>query len=222
MNHAQDAVGTLSARRVFCRQHGLDTIPLDRSLALGDSRHTFNENLTLETRQGDFARLEFTAVAFVPTISRLHSALAFGLMLWCAGTGCLAHGMAMGSAPGSKPAKTNFNQSEMAMSGHACCKARHRSLQNGPAAKSNSDADAQTIVLPEEFPSDGANSCCPLTSGSFVTASRSQTNDNNSSAATRIDLPEQSFAVQFPVNRATPRRLPNHEQTYLTCCAFLI
>jgi len=159
-------------------------------------------------------------VALVPTISKLRSALALGLMLWCAGTGCLAHGMAMGSAAPTpnKSEKTNLNQSEMAMNGHACCKARHRSLRNESAAKSNSE----TIALPEDPSSDGANSCCPLTSGSFVTVSRSQPDNNNSSASTGTGLAEPSFTVQFPASRTTPLRLPHHEQTYLTCCAFLI
>jgi len=160
----------------------------------------------------------------VLTISRLRSALAFGLVLWCAGTGCLAHGMAMGGsslAPGSKSAKPDLSQSEMAMNGHACCKARHRSLQRKPVVESNSDGVVGTIALPEGSSSDAAASCCPLTSGSFVTTSRSQTNDNNGSASTATGLPEQSF-IQFTQNRTTPLRLPSHEQTYLTCCAFLI
>lgn len=164
-------------------------------------------------------------MAAVLTISKLRSALALGLVLWCAGTGCLAHGMAMSGAapaPNSKSAKTDFKQSEMAMNGHACCKARHRSLQNGSDAKSDSDSGLKTIALPEDPSSDGAASCCPLTSGSFVIASRSQTDDNKSSASTGTGLPEQSFTVQFPAKRPTCLHLPGHEQTYLACCAFLI
>ena len=162
-------------------------------------------------------------MALVPIISKLRSALALGLVLWCAGTGCLAHGMAMrtvAAAPETKSTKANSSQSEMVMNGHACCKARHRSLQS--ADKSNSDAGPGTIALPEDSSSDDAASCCPLTSGSFVTVSRSQTNDHNSSASAGTGMPEQSFTARFPVNRATPLRLSGHEQTYLTCCAFLI
>ena len=164
-------------------------------------------------------------MALVLTTSKLRSALALGLVLWCAGTGCLAHGMALRSvapAPESKSTKANSSQSEMAMNGHACCKARHRSLQSESAAKSNSDSGSGTIALPEDSSSEDAASCCPLTSGSFVTVSRSQTNDNNNSASSGPALPEQSFAARFPINRAIPLRLPGHEQTYLTCCAFLI
>ena len=175
------------------------------------------------TRQRGFAGLEFTAVSPLRSVSKLRSTLALGLVLWCAGTGCLAHGMAMGSAapaPNSKSEKTNFKKSEMAMNGHACCKARHRSLQS--EAKSNSDSGAETIALPEDPSSDGAASCCPLTSGSFVIASRSQTDDNQSSASTGTGLPKQIFTVLSPAKRTTPLRVPGHEQTYLSCCAFLI
>ncbi len=157
------------------------------------------------------------------TLSKLRSALALGLMLWCAGTGCLAHGMAMGGAastPNNKSAKTNISQSEMTMSGHACCKARHRLLES--RAKSNSDSATEAITLPEDSSSDDAASCCPLTSGSFVTSSRTQTDENNSSASTGTGFIEPGSTVQFPATRAIPLRPPNHEQTYLTCCALLI
>jgi hypothetical protein len=124
-------------------------------------------------------------------------------------------------APESKSTKANSSQSEMAMNGHACCKARHRSLQRESAAKSNSNSGSGTIALPEDSSSDAA-SCCPLTSGSFVTVSRSQTDEHNSSASTGSGLPQQSFTTKFSPTRATPLRLPGREQTYLTCCAFLI
>jgi hypothetical protein len=125
-------------------------------------------------------------------------------------------------APENKSTKPNSSQSEMAMNGHACCKARHRSLRNESAAKSNSDRGPEAFVLPEDSSSDDTASCCPLTSGSFVTVSRSQADDTNSSASTGSVLPEQSFTTRFPANTATPLRRPGREQTYLTCCAFLI
>jgi len=125
-------------------------------------------------------------------------------------------------APENKSTNANSRQSEMAMNGHACCKARHRSLQRESAANSNSDSGSGTIALPEDSSSEDAARCCPLTSGSFVTVSRSQTDDHNSSPSTGTGLPQQSFTARFPANRATPLRLPGREQTYLTCCAFLI
>lgn len=177
------------------------------------------------TRQGGCTGLEFTAVALVPAISKLRSALALGLVLWCAGAGCLAHGMAMRNVtpvPESKSTKANSSQSAMTMNGHACCKARHRSLRSDSAAKSDSDSGPGTIALPEDSSSDDAASCCPLTSGSFVMVSRSQTHDSHSSAASGTGLPQQNFTARFSADRATPLRLPGREQTYLTCCAFLI
>ena len=158
------------------------------------------------------------------SISSLRSALALGLVLWCAGMGCLAHGMSMvsgagtasGKSAGTASGKSKTSKSEMAMNAHSCCKARHRSLGE---AKSK-DVPA-TMTLPEETSEENANSCCPLTSGSYVTASRSQT-EANSSATIAIRSREQSFVIQFSVNRAIPLRLPNREQTYLTCGVLLI
>lgn len=158
------------------------------------------------------------------SISNFRSALAFGLVLWCAGAGCLAHGMAMGGGgpkANSKAEKSQV-QSDMAMNGHACCKAQHRALRHQPTAKLNSDDMAGLVTLPEESLPDGANSCCPLTSGSFVIASRNQTNDNDTSVLAATGSGEQSVETKLPAHCPIPLRLPNHERTYLTCCAFLI
>lgn len=148
--------------------------------------------------------------------SHFRSAVAFALVLWCAGLGCLAHGMAMGASASSvnvKPAKTNPNSSEMAMTGHACCRARHLALQR-------QTEPATTFTVPEESSEDAA-SCCPLTSGSFVTTSRSQTTDND---CVQVAVPGDEAAVSTLVlrDRATLRRLSDHNRTYLTCCVFLI
>jgi hypothetical protein len=131
--------------------------------------------------------------------------------------------MAMaGSAlvPGNKSA-ANLNQADMAMTGHACCKARHRSLRNGLTAKTDSN-DAKMIALPEDSTPDGISSCCPLTSGSFVITSRSQTSDDHSSALAETVSNKQGFFLPLQAGRTIPLRLPNHEPTYLTCCALLI
>jgi len=154
------------------------------------------------------------------SISSFRSALAFGLVLWCAGTGCLAHGMAMGGV-GLK-ANSKAEKSDVAMNGHACCKARHRALRNQPISKLNSDDIAGIVTLPEESSPDGVNSCCPLTSGSFVIASRNQTNDSDNAVPTETGLGEPSVEAKLPAHCPIPLRLSNHERTYLTCCAFLI
>jgi hypothetical protein len=156
-----------------------------------------------------------------PAISKLRSALALGLVLWCAGMGCLAHGMAMRTGASTSQTTSTKAKSDMALNGHACCKARRHSLRNESVAKSNSDSAPKTIALPEDSSSDDAASCCPLTSGSFVAVSRIQTSHNNISASSGTGLLE-LFAERVSLNRATPQRLPGREQTYLTCCAFLI
>jgi len=154
------------------------------------------------------------------SISSFRSALAFGLVLWCAGTGCLAHGMAMGGG-GVKP-NSKAEKSDVAMNSHACCKARHRALRNQSTSKLNSDDSAGIVTVPEESAPDGVNSCCPLTSGSFVIASRDQTNDNESAVPTQTGAGERSVEAKLPAHCPIPLRLPNHERTYLNCCAFLI
>src|SRR5262249_37761062 len=115
----------------------------------------------------------------------------------------------------------SVKQSDMAMSGHACCKARHRALRTARTFAADSDGGA-TFTLPEEFSPDAVNSCCPLTSGSFVLASRDQINNENSSTLTQPGGPAQVASLSLNPNGAIPPRLPNCEQTYLTCCAFLI
>jgi len=145
------------------------------------------------------------------------------LVLWCAGTGCLAHGMAMagGTLVAGNQSAANTTQADMAMNGHACCKARHRSLRNGQTAKADS-AGGKMIALPEDSSSDEAGSCCPLTSGSFVTASRSQTSGDHSSALVETVPNKPGFALPFQAPRTISLRPPNHEPTYLTGCALLI
>lgn len=152
------------------------------------------------------------------SISSWRSTLAFGLALWCAGIGCVVHGMAMSgtaSVLSAKSAKQTPKQSQMSMSGHACCKARHRALSNSSATP------ATTFTLPEES-SDDVSSCCPLTSGSFVTGSRSENIGGDNSELAGMATHEPAFSELAQTDRAIPLRLPNHERTYLTCCVFLI
>jgi hypothetical protein len=64
-------------------------------------------------------------------------------------------------------------------------------------------------------------SCCPLTSGSMVVTSRSQSNDN-ATVLQQSDSSSQLFAESRPSPVAVPLRLPNQAQSYLLDCAFLI
>ena len=174
----------------------------------------------------NFAGIEFNAVTprFL-TISKLRSALAFVLVLWCAGTGCLAHGMAMGDnterAASENSLKDNSARKNASMSGHACCKARHRALRNVSTISSNADTDRLTLTLPEESNPSNANSCCPLTSGSFVTTSRGQTSENDGPELIHTATPR-CIRSTLSIQRTTKLRLTGREHTYLDCCALLI
>jgi hypothetical protein len=167
------------------------------------------------------------------TISRLHSALAFALTLWCAGTGCLmvsyARTAAMASAeiPASQSPERSLAEASASMGSHACCKAR-RGSSRGHAhsatgqTESASQPGFQQAALPGDPASSSASSCCPLTSGSFLTQSRSQSDDDRVLALGHND--SLSFAltdsqIHF---RAIPLRLFSQERSYLTGCAFLI
>jgi hypothetical protein len=163
------------------------------------------------------------------TISSLRSALAFALVLWCAGTGCLVVSYAEGTAMGgSVPARANGESAKdkpapATMKGHACCRARHRALRNESIVKfEDSDVVPQTLTVPEESDPTGVNSCCPLTSGTFVIASHSQTQDDQSSGPAQTGSLARSLVTDFLATRTTPLRLSNHEHTYLVYCAFLI
>ena len=149
------------------------------------------------------------------TLSKLRSAFALVLVLWCAGTGCLAHRMGMG---GSTERVVGKNTS---MSGHACCKARHRALRNVLTPGSDADTSRLTFTLPEESDPSNANSCCPLTSGSFVTVSRGQTFANDSSELI-LAATQKHTGVTLLTERAPQLPLTGGEHTYLEGCALLI
>ncbi len=167
-------------------------------------------------------------------ISKFRSILAFGLVLWCAGAGCIlmsyAQGAAMSSVDSSSAHRANSWGSIAASAGsHSCCKAHHSSSKRpdrfaGAPTDSTSrpSASFEQIAIPEFPAPSGATSCCPLTSGSFVTASRVQSNDSN--------LLDTARSVSIPLmlndSESTPRdhnlHLPNLNQTYLRVCVFLI
>ena len=163
----------------------------------------------------------------VKAISRFRSTIAFALTLWCAGAGCMlvsyAHGAAMS---GANLADRNSNKRKLSdvsasAGGHACCKARHSSsTRTASLRESNlqSSLSFQQVALPE---APGATSCCPLTSGSFVTASRAESNDDGGSLTDQSD----SFLLTLsnsPGPRVCSLSLLDHNQTYLRGCVFLI
>ncbi|HEY0349695.1 MAG TPA: hypothetical protein VGC60_16215, partial [Pyrinomonadaceae bacterium] len=110
------------------------------------------------------------------------------------------------------------------MDAHACCKAQRRSKdrrQLRAESPASSELLAANLALPSTPTQSGAMSCCPLTSGSMVVASRSQSNDR----ATVSEVISSSSLLVIssdPPPVAVPLRLPNRAHSYLLDCAFLI
>ena len=176
------------------------------------------------------ARLPLMLASRLGLKKKLQSALAFALVLWCAGAGCALgtyahaamrdHGLPQADAGGM--AMTGLSA---AAGAHSCCKARHSS-QHVASAKSHRPAPLaagfEEVVLPESSNSSDAMSCCPLTSGTFVVTTRQSISGDHVSEATKSDAPAFVLAHIDATARALPLRLPNQNQTYLRCCSFLI
>jgi hypothetical protein len=162
-------------------------------------------------------------------ISKLRSALAAALMIWCAGTGCMmvsyARGMAMSAAdgPNIKSRSAGLGQVSGSAGAHSCCKARHASERRGASSTNHASslASADLEELAEFPPSSDVMSCCPLTSGTFVVSGRQSISNENMSAVQGAGSGPivNSAAVNLPAMRL---RLPNQNQTYLRGCVFLI
>ena len=162
-------------------------------------------------------------IASLKRLPTLRSVFAVALMFWCAGAGCMMVSYARATMNHMDASEQSAQQS-MAMSSsmdaHACCKAKHKSLTKVHSQKRPVASDFKEFTLPASAPSD-VMSCCPLTSGSIVVASRSQTNDHASDLArTDSDSLKLASSNQTPV--AIPLRLPNRARSYLLDCAFLI
>jgi len=163
-----------------------------------------------------------------PSIKKMRSALAVALTLWCAGAACMivsyAHGTAMGSEPRKPAEQSSLGEVSGSMSSHSCCKA-HYTAKHKPSSLRHwtveSSEVANQITLPENAVPSGANSCCPLTSGSFVSTGRVSGDSNISVPAGPDSFSAKLNNVQLGP-RDYPLRLPNQEQTYLRCCSFLI
>jgi hypothetical protein len=155
---------------------------------------------------------------------RPRSIITIALIFWCAGAGCMMVSYARGAMSdenSSTPAAEHSMPMSAAMDAHACCKARHTSLALKHVAQPAIDINLREFTIPSPAPA-GAMSCCPLTSGSIVVASRSQTND---SACETADTSASSLKLDNshkPPVTVAPPRLPNRARSYLLDCAFLI
>lgn len=164
---------------------------------------------------------------------KVRSTLAVALMLWCAGAGCMvvsyAHGAAMSGVDnaGAQSFKRTMGDTSASAGSHACCKAHHSSSKIGAAAShSSSRLESFTgflqVALPEAPAPSGASNCCPLTSGTFVPASRAESNNDKASIAGQSDSFSLTLTNSPTALRAFPLRLPDQTQTYLRGCVFLI
>ena len=158
------------------------------------------------------------------TILKPHALLAIALMFWCAGTGCMIVGYARAAAANSDPIVEQMSHSigSMAMDAHACCKAK----RPGKTVRARSDADAapsdfNLLTTPSAPSQTSVMDCCPLTSGSIVVSSRSQSNDN-ATAAQQLNSASFSFVGAAPPPPVVPLHLPSRAHSYLLDCAFLI
>jgi len=158
---------------------------------------------------------------------RLRTALAFTLVLWCAGAGCMlvsyAHSASMSNAEAATAQANGSTWTGLSAAAgtHSCCKSRHSS-QHGPLIAHGYASGLGEVALPESSSSSDAASCCPLTSGTFVVTVRQAASDDRASEVIKSDAPAFMLADVQATPRALPLRLPNQNQTYLRGCAFLI
>jgi hypothetical protein len=149
--------------------------------------------------------------------------LAIALMFWCAGTGCMIVAYARAAAADPIVEQMGHSIGSTAMDAHACCKAKRASSKTA-RARSNANlapSDFNLLTTPSAPSQTRVMDCCPLTSGSIVVSSRSQSNDN-ATAAQQANSASFSFVGAAPPPLAVPLRLPNRAHSYLLDCAFLI
>ena len=159
------------------------------------------------------------------TIFKPHALLAIALMFWCAGTGCMIVSYARAAASDSDPIVAQMSHSigSMTMDAHACCKAKRPSSKTVRAQSEANAApsDFDLLTTPSAPSQTSVMDCCPLTTGSIVVSSRSQS-DDNTTAAQQLNSASLSFVGAAPQPLAVPLRLPNRAHSYLLDCAFLI
>jgi hypothetical protein len=167
--------------------------------------------------------------AVITSLKRIltfRSAIALALMLWCAGAGCMfvSYARAATNDPSSAAGQMDHAMGSMSMDAHACCKAKHRraslTAQPGSSTESSQFAESSLLTVPSTPTQSDVMSCCPLTSGSIVLASRSQSNDR-ATVAQQPDSSSMLLIKSSPSPLAIPLRLPNRA-AYLLDCAFLI
>jgi len=150
--------------------------------------------------------------------------LALALIFWCAGAGCMMVSYARATAADSSAANDVIDQamaSSIPMDAHACCKAKRPSTKTHHRRAESKSTSSFELAMPSSPTQTGVMNCCPLTSGSIVVASRSQSKDNS----TVFEQTHSSYLLlvkSAPAPPTIPLRLPNRAHSYLLDCAFLI
>jgi hypothetical protein len=162
-------------------------------------------------------------------LRKLRSAITFGLMLWCAGAGCMivsyARGAAMSGAGAASSSGADWGYVSGSRRTHDCCKARHKSERRSASSMTDHASSSESLANLEELAevpnSSNAMSCCPLTSGTFVVNGRPRTSNGSASVSPGPEVV--SVITRFAaMPLAVLLRLPNQNQTYLRGCVFLI
>ena len=157
----------------------------------------------------------------------MRSLMALLLMFWCAGAACMMVSYARAAANNGDDSvlMAHAMGSAMSMDAHACCKAAHRSAKTHrrrfESPQSPESAQLNLLAVPSTPTQSGVMNCCPLTSGSIIAPSGSQSNER----ATVLQQPHSSPLLLIssdPLPLSIPLRLPNRAHSYLLDCAFLI
>jgi hypothetical protein len=155
-------------------------------------------------------------------ISRFRLTLAAVLSLWCAGAGCLLVSYARAAAITDAERSDSKGQGVTTRSsmGHSC----HGARQEPPRRHSTTNRKTrnQSSALPMGPAPADTISCCPLTSGSFVVQSRSNSTEDEASSLNQSETLPFGVSISESTFRAIPLRWPGHHKAYLRGCAFLI
>jgi len=151
-------------------------------------------------------------------LSRSRAIIAFALIAWCAGAGCLAVSLAQEKAgAAATPVKANVFGGITASAGTGSSCHQHGAKK----ILRHAQTKPSDITLSDMPNSPGASSCCPLMRASFVTTTSNHSNQEQIAAATRTLLPHFQ-SISAPQTVAPPLLLRNHDQTYLQVCSLLI